>query len=108
MANWMGRTALELMGQAGLGYSFDPLTAEPKDKFGEALKLIVYVLFIPHCYQRMCSANVSTCLTVDEQANYCVASRRTTVLTAVRGFRATRPSQAHCAPRPMACAAPTY
>ncbi|KAH7873912.1 cytochrome P450 [Lentinula edodes] len=26
--SWMGRTALELMGQAGLGYSFDPLTDE--------------------------------------------------------------------------------
>ncbi|KAJ3847743.1 cytochrome P450 [Lentinula lateritia] len=25
---WMGRTALELIGQAGLGYSFDPLTDE--------------------------------------------------------------------------------
>ncbi|KAE9392893.1 cytochrome P450 [Gymnopus androsaceus JB14] len=24
--SWMGRTALEIMGQAGLGYSFDPLT----------------------------------------------------------------------------------
>ncbi|KAE9394010.1 cytochrome P450 [Gymnopus androsaceus JB14] len=26
--SWMGRTALEIMGQAGLGYSFDPLTNE--------------------------------------------------------------------------------
>ncbi|KAF9063473.1 cytochrome P450 [Rhodocollybia butyracea] len=26
--SWMGRTALELIGQAGLGYSFDPLTNE--------------------------------------------------------------------------------
>ncbi|KAE9386988.1 cytochrome P450 [Gymnopus androsaceus JB14] len=26
--SWMGRTALELVGQAGLGYSFDPLTNE--------------------------------------------------------------------------------
>ncbi|KAJ3755811.1 cytochrome P450 [Lentinula raphanica] len=26
--SWMGRTALEIMGQAGLGYSFDPLTDE--------------------------------------------------------------------------------
>ncbi|KAJ3861973.1 cytochrome P450 [Lentinula novae-zelandiae] len=26
--SWMGRTALELIGQAGLGYSFDPLTDE--------------------------------------------------------------------------------
>lgn len=34
----MGRTALELMGQAGLGYSFDPLTEERSDAFGNALK----------------------------------------------------------------------
>ncbi|KAJ3913334.1 cytochrome P450 [Lentinula edodes] len=26
--SWMGRTALEIIGQAGLGYSFDPLTDE--------------------------------------------------------------------------------
>ncbi|KAJ3774513.1 cytochrome P450 [Lentinula raphanica] len=26
--SWMGRTALEMIGQAGLGYSFDPLTDE--------------------------------------------------------------------------------
>ncbi|KAJ8092743.1 hypothetical protein PM082_007072 [Marasmius tenuissimus] len=28
MLSWMSRTALELIGQAGLGYSFDPLTDE--------------------------------------------------------------------------------
>lgn len=41
MVNWMGRTALELMGQAGLGHSFDPLTEETDentDSFGTALK----------------------------------------------------------------------
>ena len=32
--NWMSRTALELIGQAGLGYSFDPLTEEVKDGRG--------------------------------------------------------------------------
>ena len=42
MVGWMGRTALELMGQAGLGYSFDPLVAEPKDQYGEALKNLMY------------------------------------------------------------------
>ena len=34
----MGRTALELVGQGGLGYSFDPLTANVHNKYGESLK----------------------------------------------------------------------
>ena len=41
MVPWMGRTALELMGQAGLGYSFDSLTEEGQDSFGIALKSFV-------------------------------------------------------------------
>ena len=35
---WMGRTALELIGQGGLGYSFDPLTSESREEFTEAIK----------------------------------------------------------------------
>lgn len=38
MLVWMGRAALELIGQGGLGYSFDPLVADMKDTFGQALK----------------------------------------------------------------------
>ncbi|EJF55944.1 cytochrome P450 [Dichomitus squalens LYAD-421 SS1] len=38
---WMGRTALELVGQGGLGYSFDPLTAESRDEFTEAVKAFI-------------------------------------------------------------------
>ncbi|TFY56428.1 hypothetical protein EVJ58_g7653 [Rhodofomes roseus] len=38
MANWMGRTALELIGQGGLGYSFDKLVDDKKDVFAESLK----------------------------------------------------------------------
>ena len=38
MLNWMGRTALELVGQGGLGYSFDPLVADTQNSFGEAIK----------------------------------------------------------------------
>ena len=38
MVMWMGRTALELVGQAGLGYSFDKLTEESANEFGAALK----------------------------------------------------------------------
>ena len=41
VVGWMGRTALELVGQAGLGYSFDPLTHERSDEFAEGLKMFV-------------------------------------------------------------------
>ncbi|KAH9941843.1 cytochrome P450 [Epithele typhae] len=55
MVGWMGRTALELVGQAGLGYSFDPLIEDSTDPFAEALKglmpclseLIPWPLFFP-------------------------------------------------------------
>lgn len=40
---WMGRGALELIGQGGLGYSFDPLVSEMKDSYGHALKTITSV-----------------------------------------------------------------
>ncbi len=36
--NWMGRTALELIGQGGLGHSFDPLTEDVADEFAESVK----------------------------------------------------------------------
>ncbi|KAM5540052.1 hypothetical protein V8D89_006192 [Ganoderma adspersum] len=36
--SWMGRTALELVGRGGLGYSFDPLVAESKDEFTDSVK----------------------------------------------------------------------
>lgn len=39
--DWMARTALELVGQAGLGYSFDPLIRDEADSYGEAIKAIV-------------------------------------------------------------------
>ncbi len=45
MLAWMGRTALELIGQAGLGYSFDPLVADNPDDFAMAIKAIPYVAF---------------------------------------------------------------
>ena len=35
---WMGRTALELVGQGMMGYSFDPLVEEVHNDFAEALK----------------------------------------------------------------------
>lgn len=39
--NWMGRTALELVGQGGLGYSFDPLVEDAKNKYGDAIKAVL-------------------------------------------------------------------
>ncbi|RPD65435.1 cytochrome P450 [Lentinus tigrinus ALCF2SS1-7] len=38
MLSWMGRTTLEVLGQAGLGYSFDPLTEDRPDDFANAVK----------------------------------------------------------------------
>ncbi|KAI0370635.1 cytochrome P450 [Pilatotrama ljubarskyi] len=45
MSKWMGRTALELIGQAGLGYSFDPLVEQRSDTLGDALKTFVPSLY---------------------------------------------------------------
>lgn len=43
----MGRTALELMGQAGLGYSFDPLANEESaHPFSSIMKEMLCVLQI--------------------------------------------------------------
>ena len=45
MLDWMGRTALELLGQAGLGWSFDPLVHDKMDSnLGTAVKSIMYEL----------------------------------------------------------------
>lgn len=46
MLDWMGRTALELVGQGGLGHSFDPLTEETSDEYTEAVKALVYVFVL--------------------------------------------------------------
>ena len=37
----MSRTALELIGQGGIGYSFDPLVDSARNKFGEAIKALL-------------------------------------------------------------------
>ncbi|KAI8974228.1 cytochrome P450 [Trametes punicea] len=36
--SWMGRTSLELIGQSGLGYSFDPLNEDVTNEFAESVK----------------------------------------------------------------------
>ena len=38
MLSWMGRTTLEVLGQAGLGYSFDPLISDTHDEFAVSVK----------------------------------------------------------------------
>ena len=38
MLAWTARTALELIGQAGLGYAFDPLTADAPSDFAKLVK----------------------------------------------------------------------
>ena len=45
----MGRTALELVGQGTLGYSFDPLTADSRDEYAEAVKAFMYAPVLPRC-----------------------------------------------------------
>ncbi|KAI0806688.1 cytochrome P450 [Fomes fomentarius] len=41
---WMSRTTLEMLGQAGLGYSFDDFAGESSDAYGESLKLFFPML----------------------------------------------------------------
>ncbi|KAI0359963.1 cytochrome P450 [Trametes cingulata] len=41
IAGWMARTALELIGQGGLGHSFDPLIEETRDEHTEAVKALI-------------------------------------------------------------------
>ena len=43
MNSWNGRITLEMLGQAGLGYSFDDFVGESADEYGESLKLFLYV-----------------------------------------------------------------
>ena len=46
---WMGRAALELVGQGGLGHSFDPLTEDVVDSYADAVKSFACVspVFLP-------------------------------------------------------------
>ncbi|TFK82599.1 cytochrome P450 [Polyporus arcularius HHB13444] len=41
---WMGRTTLEMLGQAGLGYSFENFVEDSSDAFGEAIKMFFPLL----------------------------------------------------------------
>lgn len=46
MGRYMHRAALELIGQAVMGHSFDPLTESHPHPYAEALKDLVYVFII--------------------------------------------------------------
>lgn len=50
MIKWMGRIALELVGQGGMGHSFDPLVEGSQDTLTEAVKALTYVAFNPFLY----------------------------------------------------------
>lgn len=52
----MARTALELVGQAGLGYSFDPLVQDKADAYAEAIKALVYVQ--PPFFVSLCGVRI--------------------------------------------------
>ncbi|KAH9833165.1 cytochrome P450 monooxygenase [Rhodofomes roseus] len=41
MLHWTGRVSLELIGQGGLGYSFDPLVEDKEDPYGQAVKALI-------------------------------------------------------------------
>ena len=61
MLDWMGRTALELIGQAGLGWSFDPLVEDTVgNNLGTAVKSIMCVGFYlfptSTSYQEACAS----------------------------------------------------
>ncbi|EGO03006.1 hypothetical protein SERLA73DRAFT_84927 [Serpula lacrymans var. lacrymans S7.3] len=45
MLDWFSRTALELIGQSGLGYSFDALTEGSKNVYSQAVKNLVAGIF---------------------------------------------------------------
>ncbi|THG93595.1 hypothetical protein EW026_g7680 [Hermanssonia centrifuga] len=62
--NWMGRAALELIGQGGLGYSFDPLVANTENTFGDALKALMFVYPFHLSYRHFLAARaIAFCLT---------------------------------------------
>ena len=43
MSQWMSRVALESIGQAGLGYSFDPLDSPSNNLYTETVRQLMYV-----------------------------------------------------------------
>ena len=58
LLGWMGRAALELIGQSGIGYSFDPLTEDISDEYADAVKTFACV-FIKRQLSSRVSAHLS-------------------------------------------------
>ncbi|KZT73906.1 cytochrome P450 [Daedalea quercina L-15889] len=57
---WMARTALELIGQGGLGCSLDPLVSDSTDAYGQAMKSLVPTLYKLHLYRPLLLATQDT------------------------------------------------
>ncbi|KAI0955818.1 hypothetical protein AcV7_006382 [Taiwanofungus camphoratus] len=53
MLGWTGRTALELIGQGGLGYSFDPLVETVEDTYGDALRDLLPTMIGLHLFRQL-------------------------------------------------------
>lgn len=53
---WMSRAALECIGQGGLGYTFDALDDTKKNRYSEAVKMLMYALLFSLIY----GSNVSS------------------------------------------------
>lgn len=45
MMEWMSRLALELVGQGGLGYSFNALDENAKNEYAEAVREFSYAIY---------------------------------------------------------------
>ena len=56
MLSWMSRASLELIGQGGLGYSFDPLIEDIPNPLGDAIKALPWAncstssILLTHAY----------------------------------------------------------
>ncbi|KAF7974851.1 hypothetical protein HWV62_11087, partial [Athelia sp. TMB] len=48
MVHWFGRTALELIGQSGIGYSFDNLDEGPPHPYSLAVKSLAFLPLLPY------------------------------------------------------------
>ena len=57
MNGWMARITLEMLGQAGLGYSFDNFVEDSTDPYGESLRMFLCVQcpFFSHSERRLIS-----------------------------------------------------
>ena len=59
---WMARTTLEMLGQAGLGYSFDDFQQDSADHFGESLKNFLCVRVLSNAADRLTELSIKPCI----------------------------------------------